>query len=111
MFGHRLWYALPMPKKERSMPKVRVRRGTLPIPADIREELGVRDGDELEVSSEGGRIVLTPTETAGRHPGIDAAIAERLADARAGRVSPPFKDTSEFESWLETPEGKKFGRT
>ena len=44
------------------MPKATLRRGklTIPLPADIREKFGVRDGDELEVTSEDGRIVLTP---------------------------------------------------
>ena len=93
------------------MPRVKLRHGALAIPADIREELGVHDGDELEISSEAGRIVWTPTQTAGRHPGIDAAIVEGLADVRAGRLSPAFRDMTEFEAWLETPEGKKFGRT
>jgi bifunctional DNA-binding transcriptional regulator/antitoxin component of YhaV-PrlF toxin-antitoxin module len=43
------------------MPKATVRRGrlTIPLSADI-EKLEVHDGDELEVTSEGGRIVLTP---------------------------------------------------
>ena len=30
------------------MPRVKLRHGALAIPADIREELGVHDGDELE---------------------------------------------------------------
>ena len=44
------------------MPKATVPRGRLSIPlsADILEKLDVHDGDELEVTSEGGRIVLTP---------------------------------------------------
>ncbi len=44
------------------MPKATVRCGklTIPLSDDVREKLDVRDGDELEVTSEGGRIVLTP---------------------------------------------------
>jgi antitoxin component of MazEF toxin-antitoxin module len=44
------------------MPKATVRRDrlTIPLSADILEKLEVLDGDELEVTSEGGRIVLTP---------------------------------------------------
>ncbi len=43
------------------MAKVRIRgdRLTLVLPARIQEQTGVRDGDELEVSAEDGRIVLT----------------------------------------------------
>ena len=44
------------------MPKVHIRgdKLTVTIPAHIRETIAVRDGDEMEVSSEGCRIVLTP---------------------------------------------------
>jgi antitoxin component of MazEF toxin-antitoxin module len=44
------------------MPKATLRRGrlTIPLSADIIEKLDVHDGDELEVTSESGRIVLTP---------------------------------------------------
>jgi AbrB family looped-hinge helix DNA binding protein len=44
------------------MPKATVRRGklTIQLSANIRERLDVRDGDELEVTAEDGRIVLTP---------------------------------------------------
>lgn len=91
------------------MPKVAVRRGklTIPLSAAIREQFDVHDGDELEVSAEDGRIVLTPV--AERHPEIDAALAEALADEKAGRVSPPFQSMEAFEAWLKTPAGKKFG--
>lgn len=91
------------------MPKVAVRRGklTIPLPAAIREQFDVHDGDELEVTSEDGRIVLTPV--AERHPEIDAALAEALEDERAGRISPAFGSVEEFEAWLKTPEGQKFG--
>jgi bifunctional DNA-binding transcriptional regulator/antitoxin component of YhaV-PrlF toxin-antitoxin module len=44
------------------MPKVTVRRGklTISLSDDVREKLEVHDGDELEVPSEGDRVVLTP---------------------------------------------------
>ena len=46
------------------MPKIHVRGrqadGHDPTPAPIREKIAVHDGDEMEVSAEGGRIVLTP---------------------------------------------------
>ena len=93
------------------MAKAHIRKGelTIPLADDIRDELDLRDGDELEVSSKCGRIVLTPKEdSAQRHPEIDAAIAEGLADVRAGRVSPTFQSMKEFETWLKTDEGRKF---
>ena len=94
------------------MPKAHIRgdKLTVTIPAEVRDEFPVRDGDEIEVSAEDGRIVLTPkVEMAERHPEIDAALAEALEDERAGRVSPAFQSMKEFEAWLRTPEGKKFG--
>lgn len=91
------------------MPKATVRRGklTIPFPEDIRERLDVHDGDELNVSAEDGRIVLTPV--AERHPEIDTALAEALEDEKTGRISPAFESVEAFEAWLGTPEGKKFG--
>jgi AbrB family looped-hinge helix DNA binding protein len=51
-----------MATKERQMPKVHVRGSklTVTLPARIRQKIAVRDGDEMDVTAEGGRIVLTP---------------------------------------------------
>jgi hypothetical protein len=96
----------------------------------------VRDGDEMEVTAEGGRIVLTPAaeeplpgepeairegeeefargaarrleEIVDRNPATKAAIAEGLADARAGRLSPPFDTAEEIEAWQKTETYKTF---
>ena len=65
--------------------KVHVRgdKLTVTLPARIREKVAVRDGDEIEVTAEGGRIVLTPTEALS--PGdlgrvaLLAGMIERLA--------------------------------
>ena len=32
----------------------------VPLPREIREELGLRDGDELDMRIEAGQITLTP---------------------------------------------------
>ena len=44
------------------MPKVHVRGDqlTVTLPSRIRQKVGMRDGDEVKVTAEGGRIVLTP---------------------------------------------------
>jgi AbrB family looped-hinge helix DNA binding protein len=95
--------------KEQTMPLAKVKqKGQVTIPAGIRDELGLHEGDYVEVSREGSRIVLTPQEVAPRHPEIDAALAEGLADDRAGRATPAFRNMKEFKAWLKTPEGKKF---
>ncbi len=43
------------------MNKVRVgKKSQIVIPADMRKKLGIKEGDELLVSAEGGKLVLTP---------------------------------------------------
>jgi predicted transcriptional regulator len=54
------------------------------------------------------RVMLILQEISSRRPEIDAAIAEGLADSRAGRVSPAFASSEEFHAWLETEEGRTF---
>ena len=66
-------------------------KGQVTIPTEIRQELGLEDGDYVEITREGGRIVMTPRDVIERHPAIDVALAEGLEDVRADRVSPAFK--------------------
>jgi bifunctional DNA-binding transcriptional regulator/antitoxin component of YhaV-PrlF toxin-antitoxin module len=69
------------------MSKAIVRRGklTIPLSAEIRENVDVRDGDELEVTSDGGRIVLTlvPEEPL---PGELDALGEAEREFAAGKT-------------------------
>ena len=83
-------------------------KGQVTIPASIRADLGLNEGDYVEVAREDNRIVLTPKVVVDRHPAIDAALAEGLADVRAGRLSPAFSSVKEWKAWRKTPEGKKF---
>ena len=68
------------------MPKVHVRgdKLTVTLPARIREKVAVRDGDEIEVTAEGGRIVLTPTEALS--PGDLEAIREAEREFTEGKT-------------------------
>jgi AbrB family looped-hinge helix DNA binding protein len=91
------------------MPLARVKqKGQVTIPAKLCGELGLAEGDYVDISREGSRIVLTPKVTVDRHPMIDAALADAFADEHAGRVSPPFKSIDEFQAWRNTEEYKKF---
>ncbi len=91
------------------MPLARVKqKGQVTIPAKIRGELGLGEGDYVEISREGSRIVLTPKDTVDRHPVIDAALVEGLEDVRAGRLSPPFQTAKEIADWQKTEDYKKF---
>jgi AbrB family looped-hinge helix DNA binding protein len=83
-------------------------KGQLTLPAKMRARHGLAIGDYVEMLEDGKRIVLVPQDVAPRHPAIDAALAEGLADVRAGRVSPAFGTTEAFEAWLETDAGKRF---
>lgn len=72
------------------MPKIHVRGDTLTVtlPALIREKIALHDGDEMEVSTEGGRIVLTPAAEAplpGEMEALDEAEAE-LAEGKTHRL-------------------------
>jgi AbrB family looped-hinge helix DNA binding protein len=101
-----------MALKEQPMPKLHVRGGklTVTLPKEIRADFDALDGEEIDIRAEDGRIVLIPKEDAAeRHPDIDAAISEGLADERAGRLSPKFASVKEMKAWLKSAEGKKFG--
>jgi AbrB family looped-hinge helix DNA binding protein len=93
------------------MPLVKIKeKGQLTLPAKIRERHHLGVGDYLEVMEEGNRIILIPQEVAPRHPEIDQALAEGLADVRAGRTV-PFTDKASFDTWLKTEEGERFTKT
>lgn len=51
-----------MATKTRSIPSAVVRRGkvTFTLTADVREQFAVHEGDKLDITSEKGRLVLTP---------------------------------------------------
>ena len=83
-------------------------KGQLTLPAKMRARHGLAVGDYVDVREDGERIVLIPQDVAPRHPAIDAALAEGLADIRAGRVSPAFDTMEAFDAWLETDAGKRF---
>lgn len=80
------------------MPKMRVRgdKLTVTIPEEIRDEIAAHNGEEIDISTEGGRIVLTPAveePLPGDIEALDEAEAEfaqgktrRLDDILHGRV-------------------------
>jgi AbrB family looped-hinge helix DNA binding protein len=91
------------------MPLAKVKqKGQVTIPAEIRAETGLNEGDYVEITRRGQVIVLTPKQIIDRHPAINAALADALADERSGRISPKFRNAAEFRAWLKTPQGRKF---
>ena len=69
------------------MPKMHVRgdKLTVTIPAKIRAEIAAHDGDEIEVSTEDGRIVLTPAAEQPL-PGEMEALDEAEAEFAQGKT-------------------------
>jgi len=65
------------------------------IPAKIREQLHLEEGELLEATTRGSTIVLTPKAVVNRAD-VEAAIAEGLDDKRKGRTLGPFKTAAEF---------------
>lgn len=91
------------------MPLIKVQeKGQVTLPTKIRREVGLDPGDYVMVERQGDRIVLIPQEIVPRPPDIDAALAEGLADSRAGRISPAFDSAEAFHAWPETEAGKQF---
>ena len=81
------------------MPKIHVRgdKLTVTIPARIREKIAVHDGDQMEVSAEGGRIVLTPAAEEPL-PGEMEALDEAEAEFAQGQDASPRRRAS----WIGT---------
>jgi AbrB family looped-hinge helix DNA binding protein len=77
-------------------------RGQVTLPADVRLQLGLKEGDDLLITVEDGRVVLTPATLVPRDQGWywthrwqagERAADEDLANGRRGRV---FDSHDEF---------------
>jgi len=71
------------------------------IPTAVRTAARLSVGDILEATVKNNVIVLKPKVMVDREA-IEAAIAEGLADLKAGRVSPAFSNVKEFKKYLKT---------
>ena len=68
------------------------------IPKDICDELGLQEGDFVEVSRVEGLVIIKPKKlvdaddalTPAQRASIDKRLAEAEEDIKAGRVSGPF---------------------
>ncbi len=70
-----------------SIVKVKI-KGQVTLPSSLRQQVGLKVGDLLEVKEERGKIILTPQTI------IDRRLAESIADFKAGRSYGPF-DTAD----------------
>jgi len=72
------------------MPIVKIRTNRqVTIPKKIFEELGLKEGEYVEVTRRGKTVVLTPKTL------IDKDLEEALEDIEKGRVIGPFSDADE----------------
>ncbi len=74
------------------------------IPRSVREEAGVSVGDVFEAKAHKGTIVFELKSD------LDRALAEGLADVKAGRVSGPFSTVDDMLASLKgtaKKQGKK----
>jgi antitoxin PrlF len=72
------------------------RQGRVVIPADVRRDMGIGEGDRLSVELHGGRIILVPQkeEVARirgmfRHLGDGQVVADLIADRRRESANEP----------------------
>jgi AbrB family looped-hinge helix DNA binding protein len=85
------------------------------IPQEICDELGLQEGDFVEVTSAEGRVIIKPKKlidadevlTPAQKASIDARLAEGLEDIQKGRVYGPFESV---DAALHSLHGKKPGK-
>ncbi len=71
------------------------------IPTEVRKTARLAVGDILEATVTNNVIVLKPKVMVDREA-VETAIAEGLADLKAGRVSPAFSNMKEFKKYMKT---------
>ena len=79
------------------------------IPKEICDELGLEEGDFVEVTRADGRIIVTLKKlvdadevlTPAQRAVIDKRLAETEDDIEAGRVSGPFATIDKFKRHLD----------
>jgi len=70
------------------------------LPAHLREQLRLEEGDLLEATVLNKSIMLKPKAVVDREH-VEAAITEGLRDHKEGRVRGPFKTMREFTKSLK----------
>jgi AbrB family looped-hinge helix DNA binding protein len=81
------------------------------IPKDICDELGLQEGDFVEVTSAKGQVIITPKRvvdtdevlTVAQRVVIDTRLSEAEEDIKAGRVSGPFAMVDHLKRHLNAP--------
>jgi AbrB family looped-hinge helix DNA binding protein len=101
--------AYPSPRRQ-TMPISKLgQRRQVVIPKEICDELGLQEGDFVEVTSTAGKVIITPKKvvdadevlTAAQRAVIDTRLAESEEDIKAGRVSGPFATVDYLKRHLD----------
>lgn len=79
------------------------------IPKEICDELGLQEGDFVEVMSAGGKVIIKPKKmvdadevlTPAQRAVIDKRLAAAEEDIKAGRVSGPFATVDNLKRHLD----------
>jgi AbrB family looped-hinge helix DNA binding protein len=79
------------------------------IPKDICDELGLQEGDFVEVTSAQGKVIIKPKKvvdvdevlTPAQRAVIDKRLAEAEEDIKAGQVSGPFATVDKLKRHLD----------
>jgi AbrB family looped-hinge helix DNA binding protein len=79
------------------------------IPKDICDELGLQEGDFVEVTSTEGKVIIKPKKvvdadevlTPAQRAVIDKRLAEAEEDVKAGRMSGPFATVDQLKQHLD----------
>lgn len=80
------------------MPSVKVKTNyQVTLPEDVRVQLGIAEGDLLDVQAKDGAIVFKPKPADPEHL---ALIQEGLADYERGDVSEGFDDMDELLAYV-----------
>jgi len=97
------------------------RKGRITLPSRLRAIVGIDDGDLVEASVKGGKIVLTPKlvidrsrfptadddYTPAQRKSIDARLAKADEDIKKGRLLGPFAMAEEMIEFLHGQTKKK----
>lgn len=86
------------------------KKGQLTIPNQMRDQVGLAEGDYVQVISRGNKIILEPAQvmtrsaaaelTPAQKRALGARLAKGLADVKAGRLHGPFNTHREFVKFL-----------
>ena len=79
------------------------------IPKEICEELGLQEGDFIEVTSAEGKVIIKPKKlidadevlTPAQRAVIDKRLTKAEEDIKAGRVSGPFATVDQLKRHLK----------